>query len=444
VFAGGFTLEAVETVCRGTVARDGFTLDGVTSLVDLSLVQVDGSAEPGPRFGMLETIREYALERLLASGEADRIRRGHAAYFLALAEEAEPHLKGPEQETWLERLGRDDANLRAVLQWATESGEAEVGLRLAVALERYWVIRGYAGDGRRALNGLLALPRSGSTALLATALGEAGTLARIQGDLQAARRLHEEALIIRRDLAEPGAIASSVYDLATIAFDQSDYLRARRLLEEALATWRELGDMHSVGAALCVLGDAALARGDYSTAQVLLEESLAVRTQVGEGGALAYSLLSLGGLALAQGNAGTARTRLQEALSMMSEVGWQQGIARSLFELGRLSYFQGDESTARLHLEESLRIRRQIGYVQGIAEALHQLGRVATSVGDLPAARSLLVESLTIQQSLGNGKGVIESLEAFAAWFVANGQPERAVCLSTVAARHRERLGEDR
>lgn len=244
VFVGGCTLEAAEAVIGVDEAGAGLgVVDGIASLVDKSLLRRDEGGDAEPRFRMLETIREYALERLVEAGESDRFHRRHADSCLTLAEQAEPGLIGPRQAAWLDRLEEDHDNLRAALSWLARHGLAEHALRLGAALRRFWRARGYITEGRERMSALLSLPGAqGRTASRAKALHAAGWLAREQGDYGDARGLFEESLDIYRGLDDTRGIGWALVDLGFLTRYQGDYVAARSLLEESLGLLKRVGD----------------------------------------------------------------------------------------------------------------------------------------------------------------------------------------------------------
>ena len=234
-------------------------------LLEHSLVRHEDGPEREPRFVMLETIREYGWERLAEAGELERMQRAHAACFLALAEEAEPALTGPQQGTWLQQLATDHDNLRAALAWSTASQEPEMGLRLAAALARFWSIHGHLTEGRDWLERALAAGGAAAPATRAKALNGTGLLTYMQGDYPRAGALSEEALALERELGDKRGTASSLNNLGNVASDQGDYLQAMALHKEALALQRELGDKGGAAGSLNNLGIVARKQGDYTT-----------------------------------------------------------------------------------------------------------------------------------------------------------------------------------
>jgi predicted ATPase/DNA-binding SARP family transcriptional activator/Tfp pilus assembly protein PilF len=417
VFRGGWSLEAAETVCEAGASEDagpgpGLALDYLAQLRDCSLILTE-EAGPGAsamRFRMLETLRAYATEQLTA-GERAALRERHRDCFLALAEAAEPHLLDAEQMAWLERLETEHDNLRAATEWRGTQESAGAGLRLAIALRRFWEIRGYAREGRLYLADLLAQEQAAPrTALRASALIGAGRLAEVQGDYAAARALYEESLAIARESGERPGLAESLYHLGVLAQEQGDYGAARLLLEESLAIRREFGDSAGVAASLNALGNVASHRGDYAAARRLYEESLTLRRALEDRRGIAASLTNLGLLLHEQGDAASARALHTESLALHRALGDKSGAAASLTNLGRVATDEGDFAAARTLFEETLAIRRELGEKQGIATSLNNLGVVALYQEDFPAARAFFEESLTLRRLLGARRGIASSL----------------------------------
>lgn len=321
VFAGGWTMEAAEGVCAGQGIAAAEVLALLAALVDKSLVQVE-EARGQVRYRLLETVRQYAGERLAACGEADAMRRRHAAYYLAWAEQVEPLLSGPAQGAWLDRLAEEYDNLRAALRWAADHGDADTGLRLGGALWRFWSVRGPYGEGRAWLTLLLARAgSSGDTAVRAKALASAGLLAHQQGDYAAARPFFEACLALRREIGDPGAIARALTNLSFVAPEQ-----AGALLEEALALGRAAGDKLGILRTLNTLGEIAWVEGDYERATPLYEESLALCRESGDRLGAIHVSYNLGSVALARGDAAGAAPYFRASLRLCRELG-DQGLA---------------------------------------------------------------------------------------------------------------------
>jgi predicted ATPase/class 3 adenylate cyclase len=334
VFAGGWTLEAAEAVGVGEGVEAWEVLDLLTALVEKSLVQYTerGGEE---RYRLPETVRQYARDRLLEAGEAATVRERHLEFFLNWAEQ------GPD---W-ERIETEHDNLRTALAWTVAQRQGEVGLRLCDALWWFWFVRGYLGEGREHLTGMLALPGAEArTAARANALQSAGMLARRQGDYGAARALLEESLAIRRELGDKGGIASALGSLGWAAHDQGDQGAARALFGESLAIDRELGDKGALS--LMGLGCVAREQGEYGAARALLEESLAIFREVGWGHGIAVSLTNLGLAAREQADYGAARALFQESLAIEREAGHKSRIVRDLEGLAAVAVAQAQPARA--------------------------------------------------------------------------------------------------
>jgi predicted ATPase/DNA-binding SARP family transcriptional activator/DNA-binding CsgD family transcriptional regulator len=272
-FAGGWTLEAAEAV--GECVEGETILELLGTLVGKSLVVVEVAEDGSVRYTLLEPVRQYARAKLEESGEAEAIRRRHATFFLALAEEAEPELKGADQETWLERLEAEHDNLRAALSWTMEQGEAELGLRLSTALVEFWHLHVHHSEAQQWLEGALA-EEGASPSVRMKALERAGFLAWEQGDYERAVALGEEALTLARRLGDEAVAASALLNLGGVAMSQMEVGRASALLEEAVALRRASGDDWGLAHALFTLGMVAIVRRDHARAMTLHEESLAL------------------------------------------------------------------------------------------------------------------------------------------------------------------------
>jgi predicted ATPase/class 3 adenylate cyclase len=428
VFVGGCTFESTEAVCKpaGVLSMD--VTDGITSLLDKNLLrQVEGS-DGEPRFVMLETIREYALERLEASGKTDLLRQWHADYFLALTEAAEPHIIGTEQAAWHNRLEAEHDNLRSALAWSHAASRAELGLRLAGALWRFWRARGYFNEGRDWLARLFALPHSGDVSawVRGKALLGAGTFANLQGDYTQAGVLLVESLALCRTLDDKQGTAWALNELGAVAYDQGDRGQARALWEESLALFRERNDKRGMAEVLDKLGRVARERGDYGRATALFQESLNLSRELGYDRGAAIVLKSLGNMAWLQGDYGAARALHKDSLALYSELDDKWGLALSLNRLGLVAREQGDYETARALFEESLALRQGLGNRRGIALVLYDLGTVAHRQGDYQRACALLTESLTQFRELENSIDIAFALHALGHVALARGDTRRA------------------
>jgi len=376
VFAGGRTLEAIEAVCgpeigtdaqptsgpRSPASSDVDILESVASLVDKSLLNHEEQLAGGePRFVMLETIHEYARERLIESGEEQAISERHVRFFLNLVEEAEPELNGDDQETWLRRLEEEQGNIRAALHWAPEHAP-ELGLRLAGALWLFWEIRGYLSETRHLVAELLSHPNTlAHTGDRARALHTAGNLADTQGDYEAALAYYNESLAIYRELGDRRSAARPLNGLGLVSFGQGDFATARSFLEESLVIKRELADASSISIALNNLGLVAHAQGDYTTARAYLEESLVIDRELKDKDAIATSLVNLGAVALDDGRFEEALPLFREGLTLFNEVGDTRGIADSLENLVGLAGHVGNFGRAPILGGAAEALREEIG-----------------------------------------------------------------------------------
>jgi predicted ATPase len=354
-FAGEASLEAVERVC-GTGLD---ALETLASLVDKSLVRRRGDGDP--RFGMLETLREYAGEQLRALGEEDALRARHLALHVTLARDAESGLEGPRQDEWLARLESALPDVRAALAYALERADAEAAVTIAAGLRRFWHVHGHLEEGQRWLEVALASGEA-PPAAVEKAWAGLGIMLGDRGDLDGSRRAFERSLELARALGDDGRVASALNNLGTLAMFAGRYEDAQRLYEQVLAVHRRRGSAHGLAGVLENLGSVALVRGDAAAAAAALDE------------------------------ARTHARRLDEARAASSAARW---LARALVRLGELD-------RARELLLESLELAQQIGHRQGLACAVDFTAAWAAATGDAAAAARLL----------GAGEGLFASIGA--------------------------------
>jgi predicted ATPase/class 3 adenylate cyclase len=343
-FTGGWTFEAAEAVCEPE-AFGLDALDGLTSLVDKSLVRrVEPPGRPA-RFSMLETIREFGLEQLEALGDAEELRRRHAGWFLDLAVEAEPHLTADDQGEWLDRCDSEHANIRAALRWAVEAGQADRAQAAAGALWRFWQQRGHLAEGRRWLEQVLAMPSGqGPTPARAKALTGAGGIA-WWSDQATARALYSEALAIERELGDPARLAEALYNQAFVVAGD-DLESAARLLEESLDLFRRVGDEPGAARAMVMLVVRDAVAGAWDRVIARVEETVAIWRRLGDRLNLAFSLVWL---AFAYGRAGRAddaRATALRALELFREADNPTGVALVFLDLAFLLTWEGRHADA--------------------------------------------------------------------------------------------------
>jgi predicted ATPase/DNA-binding XRE family transcriptional regulator len=438
VFAGGCSFEAAAAVCRVSArcACTATMLESLTSLVEQSLLQQTGESEP--RFGMLETVREFAGEKLVERGEVEEMRRRHAQFVTELVETAGPSLEGTDQHMWLNRLETDHDNIRAALAW-TLDGDPEAALRLAVGLGNFWQIRGHLSEGRRWIEESLAqmLRKGGEpdARLRGRALNASGFLALIQGDTNQARALLEQSLALSERRNDRDGIARSLNNLGVLATSLGEYDRARELLEQCLALHRELGNTHLVAACLYNLADVANHQGDYDQARARCQECLALYRERGDSSGIAATLRQLGTAAYQRGDHDEGQLLLEESLTLSAQVGDKHEIAYILLEIGREACHQGDSEQARETLAQSLSFFREVEDKRGIAVALGTLGKAMTDMGDLDEARTLLEESLALYRGIGDKRGIAASIAYFGPLEAARGRYEPAAKLMGAATR---------
>jgi predicted ATPase/tetratricopeptide (TPR) repeat protein/transcriptional regulator with XRE-family HTH domain len=462
IFVGGCDLEAAEAVCAEADTESIDVLAGVSALLEASLLTGPGAAgvqvtasdstDTQPRLGMLETIREYGLEQLAASGELPALARRHARYYLALAETGAAALLGPEQGVWVTHLEQEHDNLRAALRWALDGTAAPVGsgtamgslrsgrhvtdlerrgeggiedadavarqpdreamdrertvlgLRLGAALWRFWHMHGHAREGRDWLDRLVVLPVSEDTAAQAAragALTAAGLLALVQGDRERATVLCTEGLALHQQRGDIRGMAQALFGL--------------RRLEESAALYRQLGDAQGLAESLLELALIAFQHGDDARAAQLYDECLALARGRGDRRGIA---LALGGLGLIEtfrrGNFVRAAALQEEALSLHRELGDTRGIAISLTDLGAAVAMQGDYARATALIEAGIPLRREVGDQFGLADSLYTLAEVKRAQGDLSQATALFEQSLRRFRELGNAGWLAEPLTGFA------------------------------
>lgn len=369
VFAGGCSLDAVETVCDIDEDLSLDMLDGLALLVDQSLLRQTEGPEGEPRFGMLETIREYATERLEVSSDAETVQRQHAQHYLALARQAVPELLGPRQGIWLDRLEREHDNLRAALTWSIEGEEAELGLRLAASLWRFWVLRGHFREGQEWLERTLARWPAAPAQARADALNSAGNLAMARGDDGRAEARYEEALSLRPLLRDRLMVADYQHNLAIAVLNRRDFDRVETLLQESLETYRELGYEHGMALSLLIWGVLSRNRGDPEGARSYYEECLALFRSLGDTSHIALVLNNMARLERDREEWQRAATFCAESLAIYRELGDTHGLATVLSNLAIIAQRRGAwEQAAQLH-----------GAVAALTEAVG-----ATSLGISP------------------------------------------------------------
>jgi predicted ATPase/DNA-binding NarL/FixJ family response regulator len=433
VFVGGFTLEAAEAVVNSAGDAPIDVVEGIAALVDQSLLQQAEGIRGASRYDMLETVREFALEQLLTSGEEAAVRDAHAAYFLALAEWAAPLLSSEHQQTWLERLQAEQANLRIVLARSEQEDDVDRALRLAAALWRFWHRRGYWEEGRGWLARLLMQAKTvdavGPTTW-AAALTGAGWLAHYQNDFAAAETSLQEAVEGYRRLGRTDGLVAVRHCQALVAQSLGEHRRAADLCEEALSLSRTIGDPDVIAESLCNLSRAVRELGDYARATSLAQEALDLHRAARHRGK-AHALLVFGDVARDLGEAADVRIRCEESLAIFRELGEPLGEGFSLHNLGVAAYREGDLDLARTLCEQSLSVFRR-GDVRGaMAEVLASLGSILHTAGYPASALAVLTEALQLAAQVGPRWVVAATLEGIAK--VAAGRRQDRVAIELIS-----------
>jgi len=431
VFIGGCTLETAETVTQAlqqiTCSAALDVMKVVSSLIDQSLLTSTGQEGHEPRLTMLETIREYGLGVLEASGDIDAVRSIHATYYLQLAEEAASHLKGRQQVVWLGRLEQEHANLRAALAWFLERQETALALRLCCALGRFWDLRGYCSEGRHSFAAAFALPQTAVAEVLQVkALRCAGELAYSQDDRAAARPLFEKSLSLAQELADADALLATQASLWLLEA-QEDFLAARQLSEENVTRAFQLLDKWGQARLLEKLAHIAMQHREIDRAVSLAEESLALARTLGDRSLVARALHRLSVIARVQGNVTQVALLIQECLLLGQELDDKAVIALSYQSLGYLAYYQGELQQATVYYQTSLALARELGNKTRIAVELNNLGNMALRHGNLAQAEALTRESLALTREMGDQVSTAHTLHTLGdiAWH--QGEITRAI-----------------
>jgi tetratricopeptide (TPR) repeat protein len=435
IFRGGWTLQAAEAVAQielplSTEASDlasmqasaeaviidsVSTLDYLMRLRDRSLIL---SEEIGPemRYRMLDALRDFARQQ--RSPEIDaRLSRWHAEYFLALAEQAEPHFTGPDQAVWLDRLKTEHDNFRSALSWAIAAGEAEIGLRLASTLAPFWFVRGHLAEGQEWLSRITAMPQSEADDLKrarAKALGAWGMLARNQGHLPKVTAALEEALRLWRDLNDERGIAVTLQTLATCAYSVEDWDSASRYLEESMKIMPKLDDPVLQARAYINLGNLSLARSEWQRAHSAYSEGLRRYRELGDRIGMSSALNNLGLLAIYEADLSASITLLNESLAIARELGNQSGTAVAILNLAHVNRILGCYDIARSLIYEGGTTALEAGERRLQPECLTEAGYVACAEQKYGLGAKLLSagESLRVAMGISAGPFGKKDLEA--------------------------------
>ena len=402
VFAGGWTLEASEAVGAGEGVEQAEVLDVLSGLVEKSLVVARGSDQGSMRYRMLEPIRQYAWEKLEEGDEGDEVRRQHATFFLALAEDAEPKLRGPEDMEWVELLEAEHDNLRAVLSWALGRGEIEMGLRLAGAVWVFWDAHGHLVEGTSWLEAVLAKDDRASVPARLKALEALGWLMYDHTDLDRAEAVAQEGMELSAEVDIDSSLAASLrIVLAGPVWVGGDYERGKKLLEDSLALSREADDKVKIADALFQLAITTDRQGETAEAKEFYEEGIALCREVGYTYRLPGFLLSLGYESILEGDYERGAALNEEAAALCRERGYKSFLNYALDNLGWAALLQGDHERARTFYEESLTLCKALGDRNIAAESLEGLACISAAEGEDSRAGRLFGAAQTLREAQG-------------------------------------------
>ena len=449
IFVDGCTWEAAEQVCMAAGELTIDLLEGLTSLVDKSLLRQEEQAEGEARFWTLQTLREFGLERLNSEGEAEITREMHAQYFLQFSEQVEPLLRGAEQSRWLDRLEQEHENLRFALSWLLEWARVETGkqqaeqaLRFCTALVWFWYLRGFSREGKSFLDRALMQREGVAASVRAKALCGAAQLAVFVDDYDRAEELVNESLVLNREMEDTAGLAVSLNLSGVIAWARSQYAVARVQLEEAEVLYQQESDAWGQARCLTQLARISSIQGDYGRARILFEKSRVLYQTLGDKeriGWLNYLLAQM--LFVSKSDLEHTHTLAEQALSLLKNVGYNQVTAYALNLMGQIHLVQGEQELARELIEESVALNKEVGDRAATAESLMSLARVLTSQGDQDLARHLYEESFQLLQEIHDREYFPLCLESLAGVIAGQGEQERAACLWGAAEVLRETVG---
>ena len=403
VFSGGRTLEAIEAICDAEGDLPVDTFEGVSSLLDKSLLRQEEGPDGEPRFVMLETVHEFAREKLRQSAEAEEIKRVHAEYFLTLAEEADPELRGPDQLQWLEMLEAEHDNMRAALTWALEHKEVELALRLGGALWWFWWMRSHNSEGRRWLEAALVMDGRGSPEVRAMALAGVGYLGLEQGDLDRAKEACEEGLGLLANEARERSEAKLILlaGLGWVVWEREEYEQAKQLFEESLAPSREMRDTWWLATSLSNLAVVSHFLGNSEKANELYEQSMDLFREQGDKRRLATCLNNLAMVVCSQGELGRAAKLIEESVALLGELGARGVVSIGLCNLGWIALLQDDLGRAADLYRESLSLSWETGVNPVVQRTLEGLACVAGAKGEAQRAARLWGAAQTLHETKG-------------------------------------------
>lgn len=414
VFSGGCTLDAAEAVCRNAEPLPITTLEGISALVDMSLLRVSGNAGQGEetRFTMLETVREFAEEQLQAAGAERAARRNHAQYFLELVLTAEPALRGPDQAIWLDRLEREHNNLRAALHYAREVGDSELGLDLSGRLWPFWSARNHFDEAQSWLDLFLPLgERAGvAPAVRARALNALAGITTLRVENGIPVPLLTQALSLARETGDEALIASTLRQMGLSEQARTRYQQSRALLEESLAICRRLGDGAGECAALTALAGQFRYQGEFTRAARLYQEALTIGRSIGDDRTVADLLARWGTLETERGHPDRSLPLFEQALSLHRALDDESGIADILLRSGEMMASLGNYAEAMSRYEQCLVTFRDLASTYAVHYVLLFIAQAALGMGDYGQAEAIAMEVLDLFRHIGDRRSTVEAL----------------------------------
>lgn len=442
VFAGGFTADAAQAVFGSDLEINA--IEGLGALVDKSLLRHGSLPDGASRFSILESLREFGLKQLATTGELETIQRRHAAYFAALAQQAEAHRHGNQQSSWLETLEREHANLQGALGWCLDGGGVVLGLQGATALSWFWDLRGHWSIGRRWLERLLDAYGATHDALRAKGLCALGRLLWHQAEFEQAQVALEESLAMYRRLGETIGIINVLDSLCLVFMWREEYAKADEVAQECLVLSRKLNDAAGIWRGLCGRSVIAANRGEYETATASFHEALRIAQELGLEYERGLILYNLGRAAFYQGQLDSAAAFYEECLAIFNEINSKLDIARTVVRRGDLAALRGDVDSAAHLYEEGLARIRELDDTRWAIRPIHGLATLALRRGDYQQSHTLLQESLRLcVESEAKLEG-IECLETAAALAASDGHAGIAAKLFGTVESLRSAIGAPR
>ncbi len=403
VFTGGWTIEAAEEICEDKGIDANEILDLLSQLVEKSIVIYD---EENERFRMLETIKQYAREKLK---DPEKIFSKHLNYFLKLSPDKESEFTGINSKRWLDKINSEQSNFQSAIEWSIEAGEIEKGSKLVTAIYHFWEIRGHYFTGRRILNRILEKSFLLSDNSKAGILNSAGILAEAQGDFQEAVKLYSGSLALFKETGNKTGEANALSNLGNVALYQGDHAVSRKYYEESLALYRVLGNKQGIADCLLYMGILENNQGNYDEAKKFCEESWNYREKEDYSG-IARTFFLQGDVNWKSGEYDLAKKHFNDSMEYQLKIGDKRGIASSYSRLGNVSFELGEYENAEKFSDESIRLHKEIGNKYGIVTALNTKGMLAMVQGEYKKADKIFKENLILRKETGDKYGIGNTL----------------------------------